>query len=116
MSEKSQFAQRLRSAREEVRKMTQSELALRAGLPQTAISHFESDARKPSFDSLRRLANALDVTTDWLLARTDDPGAFGAVSQMNRHLQNMSDADRQTVELLVQALANKRIKGSKDDG
>lgn len=113
MEEKSQFAQRLRRAREDMRKITQGKLAEMAGLPATAISHFEADARKPSFDSLRRLANALDVTTDWLLGRTDEPGGSGAVSQLHRDLQNMSEADIQTVELLVKALADKNKPGSK---
>lgn len=112
MDEKSQFAQRLRYAREDVRKITQGQLAQIAGLPATAISHFEADARKPSFDSLRRLANALDVTTDWLLGRSDDPGASGTTTKLHRDLQNMSDTDRQTVELLVKALTEKQKKGS----
>ncbi len=112
MEEKSQFAVRLRQAREVLRQLTQAQLAHTAGLPQTAISHFEADARKPSFDSLRRLANALNVTTDWLLGRTDDPGGSGATTQLHRDLQNMSDSDRQTVELLVKAMADKSRKGN----
>lgn len=111
MTEKSQFAQRLRHAREEMRKITQGKLAELAGLPSTAISHFEADARKPSFDSLRRLANALNVTTDWLLGRTEEPGASGAVTRFHRDLQNMSETDLATVELLVKALADKSKAG-----
>ena len=38
----------------------------------SAISHFETGTRKPSFDNLRRLADALDVTTDYLLGRVKD--------------------------------------------
>jgi transcriptional regulator with XRE-family HTH domain len=111
MDQKSQFACRLREARD-VRGLNQGQLAARAGLPATAISHFEADARKPSFDSLRRLANALDVTTDWLLGRTDDPGSSGPTTQLHRDLQNMTDDDLATVQLLVKALADK--KASKD--
>ena len=112
MTEKSQFARRLRHAREDMRKITQGKLAEAAGLPATAISHFEADARKPSFDSLRRLANALDVTTDWLLGRTEELGASASAAQFHRDLQKMSDADRATVELLVKALANKNKAGN----
>jgi len=112
MTDKSQFAQRLRHAREEMRQVTQGKLAELAGLPATAISHFEADARKPSFDSLRRLANALNVTTDWLLGRTDEPSSSGVVSRFHRDLQNISESDLQTVELLVKALADKNKSGS----
>ena len=94
-----------------MRKLTQGELAQRAGLPATAISHFEGDARKPSFDSLRRLANALDVTTDWLVGRTDNPAGSGTSTKLHRDLQNMSDADRQTVTMLVEALKKKNKQG-----
>lgn len=35
------------------------------------ISHFETGTRRPSFDNLVRLVNALDVSADYLLGRTD---------------------------------------------
>lgn len=58
------FQERLRAARE-MRKWSQAELATRADMPPSSIAHFENGPRKPSFDALRRLANALDVTTDY---------------------------------------------------
>ena len=42
-------------------------------MPASSIAHFETGTRKPSFDSLRRLANALEMTTDYLLGRVDEP-------------------------------------------
>src|SRR5262245_32265633 len=66
------FQERLRAARE-LRKWSQSELAGQASMPPSSIAHFEAGSRKPSFDTLRRLANALEVTTDYLLGRVDDP-------------------------------------------
>jgi transcriptional regulator with XRE-family HTH domain len=47
--------------------MTQGDLATRASLPVSAISHFEIGDRKPSLDNFRRLADALNVTADYLL-------------------------------------------------
>ena len=64
------FPDRLRNARE-YRGLTQGELAERAGLQPSAISHFETGARKPSFDNLRLLADTLDVATDYLLGPTN---------------------------------------------
>ena len=72
------FKDRLRAIREGLRQMTQIELAKVAGLPSSSIAHFESGARKPSFDSLGKLATALNVTTDYLIGRVD--GAGGAAS------------------------------------
>ncbi len=52
--------------------LNQTELAHKTSLQPSAISHFESGSRKPSFDNLIKLADALEVTTDYLL----DRGAF----------------------------------------
>lgn len=106
-SEKSQFAERLRLAREQMREMNQAEVALKAGLPATAISHFESGARKPSFDSLRRLSNALNVTTDWLLGLVDLPEQSSVADPLYRHIQNLSENDRESARVVIEALANK---------
>jgi transcriptional regulator with XRE-family HTH domain len=47
--------------------LTQEEVANRAELQPSAISHFELDRRAPSASNLRRLAVALDISVDWLL-------------------------------------------------
>ena len=62
------FPERLKIARTR-RELSQEGLAKRANLQPSAISHFETGTRKPSFDNLRRLADALEVTTDFLLGR-----------------------------------------------
>lgn len=62
------FNQRLRAARE-LRKLTQSTLAQRAGLHPGTISRFESGDREPHFEDLIRLADVLECTTDYLLGR-----------------------------------------------
>ncbi|MGN8546962.1 helix-turn-helix domain-containing protein [Bradyrhizobium sp. 13971] len=54
------FPDRLKSARD-LRGLNQDQLAKRSGLQGSAISHFETGTRKPSFDNLRRLADALGV-------------------------------------------------------
>lgn len=62
------FGEKLREARE-AKKLSQSDLAERTGLQPSAISHFETGRRSPSFDNLKRLADALQVSTDYLLGR-----------------------------------------------
>ena len=66
--------ERLRRARKE-RGLSQGRLAQRLGIQPAAVSHFETGHRKPSFDTLRRLADALDVTTDYLLGCVAEPNA-----------------------------------------
>jgi transcriptional regulator with XRE-family HTH domain len=104
------FHLRLREARE-LRELTQAELGRLAGLPSTTISHFESNTRKPSFDNLRRLSKALDVTTDYLMGLSEKPDASGAVSRIARHLSGATAGDIAVVEMLAEQMANKRTKG-----
>ena len=99
-----EFPNRLRLAREQIRKLSQSELAEKAGLQSSAISHFESGTRKPSFDNLRRLADALKVSTDYLLGRTDDIAGPATADRMHRHYDNLSDADRGLAEEILNIL------------
>lgn len=103
------FPERLRAARD-LRKLNQGELATKAGLQPSWISHFETGARKPSFDNLLRLAEALKVTTDYLLGRVDDVAAYASANKLHRHIELMSDSDRELTEHFVEMLAAKAKK------
>lgn len=105
------FAERLKHVREDVRGLSQTDLAERSSLQAAAISHFETGLRKPSFENLRRLADALEVTTDYLVGRSDDPaGSASPTDPLYRDLAKLSADDRDTARLFVQSLA-KRAKG-----
>ena len=100
------FPGRLRTAREK-RDLSQRELASRAHFQASAISHFETGGRKPSFDNLRRLADALDVTTDYLLGRVTDAQALAGADKLHRHLDRLTTADRNIAEKFLKMLADK---------
>ena len=100
------FKERLKAARE-WREMKQSELAERAKLPPSSIAHFEAGARKPSFDTLRRLANALEVTTDYLLGRVDEPGLAEAGDPLYRDVGKLTGRDREIAKSFLEMLAKK---------
>jgi transcriptional regulator with XRE-family HTH domain len=74
------FAERLRTVRE-LRKLSQSELAEKADLQPSAVSHFETGRRSPSFQNLKALSDALKVTTDYLIGRSDDLSVSNAVEE-----------------------------------
>jgi transcriptional regulator with XRE-family HTH domain len=110
MSEESKpseiFMQRLRAARD-LRQWSQSELATRAGMPPSSIAHFETGTRKPSFDTLKRLANALEVTTDYLLGRVQEPGLAEAGDPLYRDMGKLSDKDRELAKDFLKMLAGR---------
>lgn len=101
------FKERLRTAREELRRWSQSELAGRAGLPPSSIAHFETGTRKPSFDTLRKIANALEVTTDYLLGRADNPGLAEAGDPLYRDIGKLTGRDREIAKDFLEMLAKK---------
>jgi transcriptional regulator with XRE-family HTH domain len=100
------FAVRLQGARS-LRKMSQQDLAAKTGLPASSISHFEGKARRPSFENLRRLANALNVTTDYLIGRTEEVGTSTAAQRLNKYLDKLNDYDLDIAERFIEVLAQK---------
>ena len=101
------FAGRLQAARQ-LRELSQSELASKAGLQPSAVSHFETGRRSPSFDNLKALSIALEVTTDYLLGRVDQPQLQGeTANQLFRHAQKMSQQDLDTLTSFAAMLAKK---------
>lgn len=106
------FPRRLRAAREE-RGLSQVELADQAGLQQSALSHYESGARRPSFTNLRRLSRALDVSTDYLIGNSSSRAPVAASSdKLVRDVLSLSLADRKVVRTLVDSLRTRHRSAS----
>lgn len=66
------FRERLRSLRES-KGLTQSALGEILNVSKQTISNYENGVSSPDQDSLSRLADYFNVSTDYLLGRTDDP-------------------------------------------
>jgi transcriptional regulator with XRE-family HTH domain len=94
-SEAIAFGRRLREKRLS-EGLNQAELADKAGLPPTAIAHFEGGRRKPSFDNVRRLAIALGTSADYLLG-TPMPTAF-------RNEELLSAEDKEAIQRMIDRL------------
>lgn len=62
---------RLREVRE-TRKISQSMLGHLASCGQEKVSFYETGKSNPKYQTLVRLADALQVSTDYLLGRTDE--------------------------------------------
>lgn len=100
------FPSRLRSARE-FRGFSQGDLAEKTGLQPSAISHFETGSRKPSFDNLRILADNLDVSTDYLLGLVANFNDMAGASTLHRHYNKLAGEDRRVADDLITMLANR---------
>ena len=108
------FAERLRAQRE-MKGLSQAELAKRSGLQPSAVSHFETGRRAPSFDNLRRLADALSVTIDYLLNRAEEPCGAGPVAEkLFRDFAQLSADDQESLSKMAELLADKNRKRAED--
>lgn len=69
------FPEKLKAARKKA-KLNQTELAKRVGVTQRSLTDYERGKAFPRKTILRRLAEALDVTAEYLTCdETDDPNA-----------------------------------------
>ena len=111
------FGRRVKSRRE-ARGWTQEELSIRSKVPAAMISHFETGQRqKASADNLVKLANAFDVSVDYLLGRTDQPGV--ASERFAAAFRGLSEASSETVDNaldVVKALVERDRRRKKGDG
>lgn len=106
------FRKRLRAARE-LRALSQAQLAAKVGMPASSITVFEGGSRKPSIDNLRRLADGLEVSTDYLLGRIDDPTPSEAGDPLFREAARLSAKDRELAGEFLRFLLD-RAKSSRD--
>lgn len=65
------IAQRITQARNDLN-INQKELAKRANITEANLSRYENGVREPKSAVLMRLADALEVTTDYLVGLTDE--------------------------------------------
>ena len=104
-----EFKDYVRSARES-RGMSQLDLANKTGLQPAAISHFETGQRSPSFENLRKLADALSVSVDYLLGRIDEEqhgqgvAAAPRAQQLFRHAEKLSEDSFSQLEMMARML------------
>ena len=66
------FSSRLKELRKE-KGLSQKALAEAVGMSDTGIQNYELETRTPSATVVIKLADYFDVSTDYLLGRTDDP-------------------------------------------
>ena len=86
--------------------INQAELARRAALAPAAVWQIEHGDRRPSAGTLRRLADALEVSADWLLDRPEAPAPSDPrVAALYRGIERLSRRDREAVLRLYEILA-----------
>lgn len=102
----------------EALQMTKSELAEEAGLTPAAITQFENGDREPSLESLKKLADALEISVNYLIGRSDDKefAQSPELTAMFRGMQKLNDADKKFMYgIYEQLLERNKVKKGKND-
>ncbi|HBK85308.1 MAG TPA: hypothetical protein DDZ53_04670, partial [Firmicutes bacterium] len=61
--------------------ITQERLAKLIPIDQSMISYYEKNKKKPSADVLKKIADIFDVSTDYILGRTNDSRTIEEIKQ-----------------------------------
>lgn len=105
------LSNRLKSLRKSKR-LTQKQLAEKINVTHVSISGYESGNRSPDTDTLQRLADFFEVSTDYLLGRTDtlsitpeeqDEDEFQAFAnnpKLNVFYKELPESEEEAVERL----------------
>lgn len=106
------FAQRLRALRKQ-KNLSQTELGQRASLHYTHIGRFERGASRPSGDTLKRLAEALEVSSDYLLDGSTEEAAKARFEDREllrqfQEVEHLPEEDKAVVKKLLDAFLTKK--------
>lgn len=120
---------RLKEKRKE-KSLTQKDVADKLGIGRTTYAMYESENRDPDTDTLQRMADFFEVTTDYLLGR-DAPGwaseddVVALDEFLDKHAnmsyggENLTEEEKQRVKDVITGLfwekAQKRKEGGVND-
>lgn len=105
------FAQRLKKARTD-KGFSQTELAGQVGIHYTQIGRYETKGAQPSAEVLSKMANALEVSSDYLTNGTADDLAESSLTDKEllnqfKLIEKMPEAKRSVVKEFLDAFITK---------
>lgn len=107
------------------KKISQAELGKRIGVGKTTISNYETGYSAPDNETLKKIADVLSTTTDYLLGRTDNPSlneskleldlGSAKLNKIARYAKDLTESDQDAVLRVVQALRRAKSKDDRND-
>jgi len=106
------FSRRLRTLRKQ-KNLSQTELGKIANLHYTHIGRFERGISRPSGDTLKRLADALDVSSDYLLEGATEDAAKAKFEDREllrqfQEVEHLPEEDKTVIKKLLDAFLTKK--------
>lgn len=102
------LSDKLKKLRTENTKLTQSEFAKKIDVARTTYAMYEQGNREPDYKTLEKIADYYDVTTDYLLGRSDNPRmtaeeefqAFANDPELERWYRKLPESNEEDVRKL----------------
>lgn len=106
------FHQRLKQLRLE-KSLSKGDLANLAGVHYSQIGRYEEKGANPSADIMAKLANALGVSSDFLMNGTSDELATNSLTDKEllnqfKAIENMKEEDKSVIKTLIDAFITKK--------
>ena len=92
--------------------MSKARLASKAGLSRPTITYYENHQTTPTLQSLRKLANALGVTVDYLVGIEKDPKDSGDL-KIRLLFKNIGELNEQEILLMEEMYDRIRKRNGK---
>ena len=93
--------------------MNKAQLASKAGLSRPAITYYENRNTKPTLQSLRKLADALGVSVDYLIGLKKDPKDGPEDLKIQLLFKNIEELDEREILLMEKMCDRIREKSRK---
>jgi transcriptional regulator with XRE-family HTH domain len=109
---KNGFSQRLKELRRQAN-LSQVELANIVGVHSIHVSRYERGISKPKSDTLKKLAQALGVTADYLIEGKTTEAAKASLEdkellQMFKEIEKLSKEEKSFIKQVIDALLTKK--------
>ena len=106
-----QLGKRILSLRKQ-KNWSQSDLANAIGISYAQIGRYETKGAQPSAEVLRKIADALNTTTDYLMYGDTDEKAMSSLSdaellQQFKAVDSMDNEDKMIIKKLIDAFITK---------
>jgi transcriptional regulator with XRE-family HTH domain len=93
--------------------LSQTDLAKLAGISYAQIGRYETKGAQPPAEVLKKIANALDTTTDFLINGDTDEKAMSALKDAEllkqfKEVEQMEDEDKNIIKKLIDAFITKK--------
>lgn len=85
------------------KKLSQSELGKLANVSGDIVGKYERNEMKPSIETAKRLANALNVTLDYLVGDSDSTAFDKDITKRMENINNMKSDDKNALFRIIDA-------------